>query len=115
MILVVDDEPLIRDVLSDALTDEGYQVELATTGGEALTHIERQRPDLVLMDVMMPHVSGDEALRRMRADPTLIGLKVILMSAVSLPDNAAPDGFLAKPFELDTLLSCIACVLNEVD
>ena len=66
-ILVVDDEPYITDLLGAALRFEGFTVETAATGGDAITMAERGRHDLVLLDVMLPDVDGTEVCRRMRA------------------------------------------------
>ena len=66
-ILVVDDEPYITDLLGAALRFEGFAVETAATGGDAMTLAERGRHDLVLLDVMLPDVDGTEVCRRMRA------------------------------------------------
>ncbi len=66
-ILVVDDEPYITDLLGAALRFEGFAVETAATGGDAMTMAEQGNHDLVLLDVMLPDVEGTEVCRRMRA------------------------------------------------
>jgi len=65
-ILVVDDEPNIADLLSAALTFEGYQVGVAATGAEALEQVRSFRPNLVMLDVMLPDFDGNEVCRRLR-------------------------------------------------
>lgn len=107
-ILIVDDEPALREILASVLADEGYAVETATDGRNALDLIVATAPDLVITDISMPRLDGWGLLAQVReAEPTL---PVLLISAVhphvrghSLP---APDhtAFLAKPFDLDVLL-----------
>ena len=110
-ILIVDDEPSIRDVLATVLTDAGYSVQTAANGHIALQIIDVAPPDLIITDVMMPHLDGwallDHAHER---NPSL---PVILMSAgdwirrrrtTSIPDHAV---FLAKPFAVEDLLELV--------
>ena len=112
-ILVVDDEPSIREILSDVLTDAGYTVETAPDGRTALQLILRTPPDLVLTDVMMPRLDGWELLARVRE--RLPVLPVIVMSAVDPRDAKQHPGmtadhtaFLRKPFDLETVLAIVA-------
>jgi CheY-like chemotaxis protein len=115
LVLVVDDEQAIREFLDDILTGEGYQVSTASNGQEALTHLATAQPDLVLLDIMMPVLDGREVLRRMRADPTLSRVAVLVMSAAADPGPLAGgfDSFLPKPFDLDRLLSAIEELLRS--
>ena len=108
-ILVVDDEPLILQVLVTVLGDEGYATVPAADGAAALEAMARAVPDLVLMDVMMPALDGREVVHRMRAQPRTAAIPVILMSAVATPASL-PDGvtYLPKPFDLDHLLRAVA-------
>ena len=82
-ILVVDDEQGILDLLVDDLSDEGFQVISANNGASALVLIYRERPDIVLLDLMIPVVNGYEVLRELRRNPTTRKLPVILLTAVS--------------------------------
>ena len=113
-IMVVDDEPAIRDLIVAVLEDEGYAVVAATSGRRALELIESERPDLVIMDIMMPEMDGREAYRRLRELPELAHVPVVMMSAASSPDQLSPRvaAFLAKPFDLDDLLETIVDVLE---
>jgi CheY-like chemotaxis protein len=107
-VLVVDDERAIRDFLDDVLTGEGYQVTTASDGQAALTQLATAAPDLVLLDIMMPVLDGREVLRRMRADPALSRVAVLVMSAAADPGLlVGVDRFLPKPFDLDGLLAAI--------
>jgi CheY-like chemotaxis protein len=115
-ILIVDDEHGIADVLATVLEDEGYDVTHAADGVEALALIERDRPDLVITDHMMPRLTGATFLARLRqrerdTRPLPLPLPAILMSA-ALPVAATPPTvFLAKPFDIDRLLALVARLL----
>ena len=102
-ILVVDDTPQNIKLFSDLLTARGYQVSTATNGEEALASIAAAPPDLVLLDIMMPGISGYEVCKRIRENPATTLLPVVL--ATSLDPNqervkgieAGADDFLSKP------------------
>jgi len=83
-VLVVDDEASVRDVLRRQLEREGHTVRLATDGAEALAELEASRPDLVVLDLMMPNVDGFEVLEKLRDDETLRELPVIVFTAMDL-------------------------------
>jgi CheY-like chemotaxis protein len=109
-ILVVEDEFDVQQVVADVLRDEGYEVSVCSTGREALQRLSEFRPDLVLMDVMMPVLSGLQVLDVMRKTPGLDHVPVILMSE-TLPRDARPPTwqfFLKKPFRLEHLLDAVS-------
>lgn len=112
-ILIVDDEFDLANTLRAILMAEGYRPEVYSDGRQALERLESEslpRPDLVLMDVMMPRLSGLDVLRQMRATPGLDGVPVILMSVISPSVNKADyrwDAFLHKPFSLQTLVKAV--------
>ena len=112
-ILVVDDEPLIRDVVVDLLRDAGFAVVTADDGRAALEMVQHEAPSLVLMDVMMPRMDGCAAFQAMREHAHGDGLPVILMSAMAEPADLDPEitAFLRKPFDLDQLLALVARLL----
>ena len=112
-ILVVDDEPAIRDFVRTFLEDEGYRVAVGRNGNEALRAIRAQHPDLVLMDIMMPGVDGREVVRLLHEHPAHAAIPVILMSAAVSWDQVSdgPIQFLRKPFDLDHLLAMIRTAL----
>lgn len=109
-VLVVDDDPAIREFVGDILDLEGYQVRLAGDGLTALAQIEEDRPDCVLLDVMMPGMNGHEVLAAIRKADGGPHLPVIILTAAA--DEAQSwqawsggvDYFLAKPFEAEQLL-----------
>jgi CheY-like chemotaxis protein len=107
-VLVVDDEPDIREAISELLADEGYEVDEARDGEEALWKARAHHPGLVLLDLMMPGMNGWEFRSRQRDDPELAGIPVIVLTAVG--KTSGVDGvaaFLSKPFELSDLLTTI--------
>lgn len=112
-ILVVDDEPLIRDLVAALLRDEGYAVVTAVDGHTALEVFRREMPELVLMDVMMPRLDGRAAFRAMRDHADAQRIPVILMSAAAYPTEREQGiaAFVRKPFDLNQLLSLIARLL----
>lgn len=110
-ILVVDDEPVNRIVLELYLASEGYEVELAETGAEALRVLDQQAFDLVVLDVMMPQMSGYEACRTLRRQDPLEELPVIFLTAKNQVSDlvegldAGGNDYLAKPVDKDELLA----------
>lgn len=110
-ILVVDDELYIVEFVATVLEDEGYRVERAYNGREALARLARGGCDLLITDNMMPHLSGLQLINRLRAEPTL-DLPVILMSAVTPQSPIPPTVFLPKPFGLDDLLARVEALLG---
>lgn len=108
-VLVIEDEDNIAVALDYVLMREGYDHDRIANGGEALSRIRSSHPDLVLLDVMLPDVSGYEICQDVRLDPTLSDVKILLMtargSAIERRKGLAlgADGFISKPFELTEL------------
>ena len=117
-ILIVDDDPIIRDVLVEALQDEGYDVVSCRDGQEALEAVEEQVPDLILLDLMMPRVDGWEFRQRQLASESLRDVPVIVLTAArGLEEHAAtlrPAAAMPKPFNLGMLLRTIEDVLSTM-
>lgn len=106
-LLVVDDEVGITEALNDLLSEEGFHVLVAGTGKEALARLAEKRPDLILLDYMMPVMDGREVLNVLRGDAAYRDIPVLMMSAMprsSLPLDCQPTAFLRKPFTIDRLL-----------
>jgi two-component system, sensor histidine kinase and response regulator len=119
-ILVVDDSLDNLLLLQTALEIEGYEVEVATDGKVALDKIRDSPPDLVLLDVMMPVMSGYELTRRIRQDPTLSKIPIVLVTAYNeimrTPGKMIEaDDFICKPIDIDELLCKVRtfCPLEE--
>jgi len=116
-ILVVDDSPINIEIIDEAL-GETYDVKPAATGAEALELIGDCRPDVVLLDIMMPGIDGYEVCRRIRADPAFRHTKVIMVSAKAMTSErleayeAGADDYLTKPVDMDELLSKVQVFLK---
>lgn len=118
-VLAVDDDAVIRGLLQINLELEGYAVLTAVDGADALEVLRTQRPDLVLLDVMMPEVSGWEVLERLRADPRTRDLPVVFLSARAMEADIEKgrelgvDRYVTKPFDPDELMGVVAELLAE--
>jgi len=116
-ILVVEDEDNIAVALDYLMTREGYAQTRIATGAGAVDLIRRDRPDLVLLDVMLPEVSGYEICQNVRMDPALNDVKILMMtargSAMERRKGLAmgADGFISKPFELKALRAEVRRIL----
>lgn len=108
-ILIVDDEYLIADILGYAMEDEGYMVVKASNGRKALEVLDRERPELVITDFMMPIMDGLEFARAVRARSASMDLPIILMSgAQGSVGRASPELFAAvfdKPFDINQVIA----------
>jgi CheY-like chemotaxis protein len=114
-LLIVDDEVAILEALTDILSVEGYEVATAANGAEGLKRAGEERPDLILLDLMMPVMDGQEMLRRLKESPDLRTIPVVVMSAGRVSKSELQGSrFLAKPFELDDLLDTVNAELNRV-
>jgi len=115
-ILVVDDEPYITDLLSAALRFEGFAVDVASTGAEALHLARNGHPDLVMLDVMLPDLDGTEVCRRLREG--VDGVPVVFLTARDATEDKVAglsmgDDYVTKPFSLDELVARIRAVLRR--
>jgi CheY-like chemotaxis protein len=109
-VLVVDDDQSIRQLIEDALTDEGYTVRTVAGGSEAIESVRQDRPDLILLDVNMPRVDGWQVLEELRAAAGPQTPVVVMTAGFEVQDRAlatGAQGFLGKPFEIDDLLSAV--------
>jgi len=117
-VLIVDDEPNIVTALEFLLEKRGYEVKVAVNGEQALAQLDAFRPDLVLLDVMMPKVSGYEVCQRMRSQPQWQGIKIVMLSAkgreveVSKGMSLGADLYVTKPFSSAELVATIDNLLT---
>ena len=114
-ILIVDDDVHINDMLSEALGTQGYEVVKAYSGTEALMVLEKDRPDLVLLDLMIPGLSGEELLPKIKDVPVIVvSAKADINDKVGLLLNGAAD-YITKPFNMQELLARITVQLRNAN
>lgn len=115
-ILIVDDEEGFRDGVADLLGMEGYQVSVARDAVEAVRKLPEFRPEVILLDLRMPHLDGESFLRGMSGLPASKKVPVVLISAKedlpAIASRTGAAGYLAKPFEAPQLLSLLEKVLS---
>lgn len=116
-ILVVDDDQGILEMLELLLDDDGYEVILEPNSVNALKTIENQHPDLILLDIWMPVISGDQILRSLKTDQKTSSIPVLMYSASTdgklIAESSGADDFLSKPFDITQLLSAIETLLDR--
>lgn len=117
-ILIVDDEPAVADLIEAVLVGEGYTVAIARDGAQGLLLARDWRPDLILMDVMLPGVDGGTAIRRLKSDPETAEIPIVAMSAGRTirrqsDELSEADAALAKPFDIDALLAQVEFHLSR--
>jgi phosphate regulon transcriptional regulator PhoB len=118
-VLIVEDEPDIRNLIVHHLTRDGFRCRTAATGAEALTRVRAAVPDLVVLDLMLPEMSGLEVCRRLRGDPATAAVPIIMLTAkadevdriVGLELGA--DDYVAKPFSPKELVARVRAVLRR--
>ena len=112
-ILVIEDQEDNRRILCDLLTTRGYEIIEATTGLDGVSIAEKERPDLILMDIQLPGIDGYEAARRIKANPILHQIPIIAVTSYALSGDDAQaleagcDAYVAKPFSPRALLAKI--------
>ena len=119
-VLVVEDEPDIAALIAYQLTREGFRVETLGSGTEALVAIDKEAPDLVVLDRMLPGLSGDEVIQRLRDDPETLSIPVLMLTAKREQEDRieglelGADDYLTKPFSPRELVLRVQAVLRRV-
>ena len=120
-VLAVDDIPMNLLLISKILSRLNITLSTATNGREALEFIEKNKPSLVLLDLMMPEIDGYEVLRRLRENPETKDLRVVILSALNSNEdivkgfNMGANDFITKPIILEKLTSCVVTQLQLVE
>ncbi len=118
-ILLVDDEPDFVETVEFFLSGSDYQVFVAKNGKEALEMVKTERPDLVVLDVMMPEMDGLEACKRLKNDPTTNSIPIIMLTAKGRKEDvvdalaAGANSYIVKPFNLSELVERIEKALSD--
>ena len=116
-VLVIEDNHAILDVITLILQSESYKVTGLNKSADMLLHIEQVKPDLIILDIMLPDADGRDLLKLLRSDAQTEHIPVLMISARYTAENVEhgefkPNGFLAKPFDIDDLLDRIEGILS---
>jgi DNA-binding NarL/FixJ family response regulator len=118
-LLLVDDEPGLREAVKDYLQESGFNVQVASNAREGWELMQKNTPDLVISDVMMPQVDGYQFLKQVRADPRFKALPVVFLTAKGMTTDriqgyqAGVDAYLPKPFDPDELVAIVENLLDR--
>jgi CheY-like chemotaxis protein len=113
-VLIADDDPDILNIVAVSLETQGYATYTATNGLEAVEAARLHRPDLILLDMMMPVMSGYEAAAQLKADPATASIPIVGLSAkamatdIELASGLGIDGYITKPFRIAQVLAVVA-------
>ena len=120
-VLLVDDDPELVEMMSKALQEDGrFEVKIAGNGFDAGMMVKEYRPDIIVLDVMLPDINGKEVCHRVRADPTLEDVRILCISGMIEEDKvqelrlSGADDFLHKPFDIENLIDRM-CGLLEME
>jgi DNA-binding response OmpR family regulator len=118
-VLIVDDDEALAAVLTYALRNDGYQVDWVNDGMKALSYLGVNRPDLIVMDIMMPNLNGLETMRITRQNELMEGVTILALSAKKLSEREARelqtlcDAYMPKPFGVEHLLATVTQLLTS--
>lgn len=118
-ILLVEDNETNRNLLVRRLSKRGFEMTIAVNGLEAVQKAQREKPDLVLMDLSLPEIDGWEAMRRLRADPDSAALRIIALTAHAMAEDrqkateAGCDDFDTKPVDIERLITKMTALLAK--
>ena len=117
-VLAVDDVPINLLLVNKMLSRFNFHLRTAADGAQALAAVAECKPDLILLDLMMPVMDGFEVLRRLRSDPETAGIRIVILSALNANEDIVrgyqmgANDFITKPIILEKLLSCVATQLQ---
>ncbi|MBR4809334.1 MAG: response regulator [Bacteroidales bacterium] len=117
-VLAVDDIPLNLILVQKMLSRFNFEMRTAPSGQLALDAVAEKKPDLILLDLMMPGIDGFEVIRRLRADPATADVRIVILSALNSSEdvvkgfNVGADDFIMKPIIMEKLLSCVITQLQ---
>lgn len=120
-VLAVDDIPLNLILVQKMLSKFNFKLRTASGGKEALDAVATERPDLILLDLMMPGIDGFEVIRRLREDPTTSDIQIVILSALNSNEdvvrgfNAGANDFIMKPIIMEKLLTCVVTQMSIVE
>ena len=119
-VLAVDDIPLNLLLVQKMLARFNFKLRTAANGQQALDAVAQQKPDLILLDLMMPGIDGFEVIRRLRADPATADIQIVILSALNSQEdvvkgfNAGANDFIMKPIIMEKLLTCVVTQMQLV-
>ena len=120
-VLAVDDIPLNLLLVQKMLSKFNFQLRTAANGQQALDAVSQKKPDLILLDLMMPGIDGFEVIRRLRENPETADIQIVILSALNSNEdivkgfNVGANDFIMKPIIMEKLLSCVVTQLQLVD
>ncbi len=121
LVLAVDDIPLNLLLVQKMLGRFNFRLKTAANGQQALDAVDREKPDLILLDLMMPGIDGFEVIRRLRANPNTADIKIVILSALNSNEdivkgfNVGANDFIMKPIIMEKLLSTVVTQLQLVE
>ena len=120
-VLAVDDSPLNLLLVQKMLARFNFELRTAANGQEALDAVAAQKPDLILLDLMMPGIDGFEVIRRLRENPKTADIRIVILSALNSNEdvvrgfNLGADDYIVKPIIMEKLLSCVITQLQVAE
>lgn len=120
-VLAVDDIPLNLLLVQKMLSRFNFKLHTAANGQQALDAVAAKKPDLILLDLMMPGIDGFEVIRRLRADPATADIQIVILSALNSNEdvvkgfNAGANDFIMKPIIMEKLLTCVVTQIQLVE
>lgn len=120
-VLAVDDIPLNLLLVQKMLARFNFRLKTAANGQQALDSVAAEKPDLILLDLMMPGIDGFEVIRRLRADPATADIQIVILSALNSQEdvvkgfNVGANDFIMKPIIMEKLLSCVITQMQLVE